>query len=759
MKTIKRMAALLLVVVLVLSCLPAASVFAAELPEETVPPITDAADPPTVTEPSVTEETQPLEDPPGPTATTEPKAPEAPSVPPEDTSPENGDPTEDTNESTEGSSETSDGLGEEDPKDSAPAEPVELYRAATEDGSVTAVLFGTAEDGEASGFQITAMNATEELADSLALALHDYTGANYAPLAVLPFQAGFTTGGIQGDFTLTLTLPGEQLQGDLFVFCTSEDNTTVLPDAQAVKNGDAGTITVSISLTELSSGIFTVASAEPIAVDGGSSGSTIGSPGPIGGGGAPGRGNNLGTSVGVTMQVVYYKYKDCYNRNNSYQCIIDTLKDISNNPHPALDDDGTVLSHTVLDGFTWVKNNTFWSNGAGQTIYAYQGPNYVSNQGDDVWNFIERIIFGSSYGAWNKKSVGENSSTYTKVLRMLGTPEDKIQNYLNSFNDTLSVEEDGDTLIPTIIWAWYGDETIAGQGTIQVLPGSVLSYCGGASTGNGSKSFGTSLLKTPASSPSSFINNYINCYWSKGSSDSVTCMLLLGTHKCHGPDSKIYDWQTTYGTGFVNRIQANGVDSSGSYYYFRGYWTPYGEIVDQPLTLQKSINASDECVAQLMDNAMYSLEGAKYDVVIDGEVVETLITDANGNTTTTKKFKPGTTGTVVETQAPPGFRLDSTPVPFTIPTSGKCIVKVSDVPIMDPPFAITKVDKDTITAQGDSSFSGAIFKWEYFDNTSWSGTAKRIWYFRTNENGRSEYNPDFLATGNTSDALYVNSSG
>lgn len=764
MKTIKRMAALLLVVVLVLSCLPAASVFAAELPEETVPPTTEAADPPTVTEPSVTEETQPLEDPPGPTATTEPKAPEAPSVPPEDTPPENGDPTEDTNEPTEESSETSDGPGEENPKDSAPAEPVELYRTSTEEGNLTAAIHGFLEENPASSdFQVVRTEVTEGLADELAIALYDYTGSSYAPLSAVAIQSGFGTGGIHGKFTLELTFPGSwmSLEGSVFVFQSTSDGVKVLPTALVTQDSETAEITVSIPLNELTweKGKFIIANAEPIMVEGGSSGSTIGPGAGIGGGVPHGKGSNLGISVGVTMQVVYYKYKDCWNRNNSYECVRDTLLNISGNPHPALDDDGTVLSNTVLDGFTWVQRNTFWASGAGQRINSYQGPNYVSNAGSDVWNYIERIIFGSSYGAWDKKSVGDTSSLYTKVLRLLGTPESMIQNYLDSFNDRLTVETDGETLIPTIIWAWYGSETISGIGNIEALSGSILSVCNGNPSGDQSSKFLKKAYYSPAALTSTSPEN-LNCYWCTYDSDSVTCRLLLGEHKCHGPGVTIYD-KTCYGTGFVNRINANGVDAnSGPYYYFRGYWTPYGEVEEvqeQPVTIQKSINASPECIAQLMDNAMYSLEGAKYDVVIDGEVVETLITDANGNTTTTKKFKPGTTGTVVETQAPPGFRLDSTPVPFTIPTSGKCIVKVSDVPIMDPPFAITKVDKDTTTAQGDSSFSGAVFRFEYFDNTDWSGTAKRTWYFQTDKDGWARYSLACVAPGYTSDELYVDS--
>ena len=72
---------------------------------------------------------------------------------------------------------------------------------------------------------------------------------------------------------------------------------------------------------------------------------------------------------------------------------------------------------------------------------------------------------------------------------------------------------------------------------------------------------------------------------------------------------------------------------------------------------------------------------------------------------------------------------------------------------------LTKVDKDTTTPQGDGSFTGAVFKWEFFANSNWSGTATRTWYFATDANGRCIYSKDYLASGYTSSALYVSPAG
>ena len=118
----------------------------------------------------------------------------------------------------------------------------------------------------------------------------------------------------------------------------------------------------------------------------------------------------------------------------------------------------------------------------------------------------------------------------------------------------------------------------------------------------------------------------------------------------------------------------------------------------------------------------------------------------------------GTVLTIKETKAPAGYKLDTKTYTYTV-TSGNNVISVSDIPVFDPPFVLTKVDKDTTTPQGDGSFTGAVFKWEFYANNNWSGNATRTWYFATDANGRCIYSKDYLASGYTSDALYVSPAG
>ena len=178
------------------------------------------------------------------------------------------------------------------------------------------------------------------------------------------------------------------------------------------------------------------------------------------------------------------------------------------------------------------------------------------------------------------------------------------------------------------------------------------------------------------------------------------------------------------------------------------------------LSIQKTFRCAEETASQLSGNAMYSLEGAEYNVIVDGEVVETLVTNADGKATSAKSYPIGTTGTLVEITAPAGFLLDSTPVEFTIPASGDYVVEVSDDPTFDPATqSFQKTDSQTGTAQGGATFAGAIFRWDYYDNTDWSGDPVRTWYFVTDENGAYAYRSESLDSNSESSELYVDANG
>lgn len=604
--------------------------------------------------------------------------------------------------------------------------------------------------------------------------------------------------------------------------------------------------------------------------DSGSSGSDIG--GGDGGGdavtpppGVQGGGNLLWTAPGVTLQVVLFPYGETYDRNLSYNNVIDVVQTYKNGSTQTVFDGFSTTSSTFIADLTTGRvyriphynpaDKTFAFRGgyhvntgaAGITIHpgvnnCVSGPATVVDGPreqtvtmpvmNDIEAFLQHIILGNAVGAWDKLNVcmdingnsldnwdrsnpssaptsADDYSLFARVLRYLGVKEEYINNYVLGYTGQLDKTDDHDVLIPTIIWSYCIAESTAapvtdtGDGAMPFYytdPSSTIAdntyflsskpyeglynywLTGRVYTVGDMFNSSATALRVPdpvdkfnawwktdfepgegGSSPTTKAYNAAvgGCGWDITS--SYACNFLFGQYHRNGGQHG-YTQDRNYckyanGSGFVNRINAQGVDnSSGTLYYYRGYWTPYGvkaPVTEANVTLQKSIDGTSAEVAQLQGNALYSLAGAQYGIYKNGVLQETLTTDANGYAVSTKKYAIGTALTVRETKAPQGYKLDTHEYVLTV-SEGVNQFNVKDEPVYDPPFALTKVDTEIGNPQGNTTFQGAVFKFEYFDNLtySFSGTAKRTWYFVTDANGRIDYDPNHLASGYSSDALY-----
>lgn len=195
-------------------------------------------------------------------------------------------------------------------------------------------------------------------------------------------------------------------------------------------------------------------------------------------------------------------------------------------------------------------------------------------------------------------------------------------------------------------------------------------------------------------------------------------------------------------------------------------------------TLKKTVNTSSAmttCLNQLAGNSLYdlSMSGAEYWVYVNGVYKET-IKFTSGNSTThvatavsQYSYNVGDRIGVKETKAPKGFKLDPTTYYFTISsTDSQNVFTVTDVPAFDPPWALTKIDDGTRNPQGDSSFEGAVFKFEYFDAyysndiVPSSAVADRVWYFETDTDGWVFYSEDYRSSElDLGQSLYVDENG
>ncbi|WP_296117330.1 collagen binding domain-containing protein [uncultured Eubacterium sp.] len=176
-------------------------------------------------------------------------------------------------------------------------------------------------------------------------------------------------------------------------------------------------------------------------------------------------------------------------------------------------------------------------------------------------------------------------------------------------------------------------------------------------------------------------------------------------------------------------------------------------------------------------NACYSLNGAVYgiygsveDAKADHNRLETLTTDADGNSNEIGLYAG--IYYVKEVTAPAGYELcnekedsqaeagiHTVEIRSNETTTFTCKEKPGDNPFA---LLLQKLDRRTgsVTASGTASVRGAIFELSYFANTDGTiDSAVRKWYFKTNENGTFNCNEDqqVVAEYQTNDGQFFRS--
>ncbi len=164
------------------------------------------------------------------------------------------------------------------------------------------------------------------------------------------------------------------------------------------------------------------------------------------------------------------------------------------------------------------------------------------------------------------------------------------------------------------------------------------------------------------------------------------------------------------------------------------------------------------------NNGCYSLASARYSIWQDEACTKPvgaqyeLITDAEGLSNEVE-LVPGDYW-IKETQAPKGFKLDTTTYHITLDAGDSSTVHVQDTPLYDTPTVWAyKHDIDYTGAQGTGTLEGAEFTIRYYDIHNQPESHEeptRTWVVRSDEAGRIMPTSDTLVSGG---GLYRDSSG
>lgn len=171
----------------------------------------------------------------------------------------------------------------------------------------------------------------------------------------------------------------------------------------------------------------------------------------------------------------------------------------------------------------------------------------------------------------------------------------------------------------------------------------------------------------------------------------------------------------------------------------------------KPVTIKKETDTTggSNVAACIQGNNMYSLAGAQFKITASGYSDKIVTTGADGTVVINDTYNVGTVITVQEIKAPPGYILNSQSKQFTVTADGNNVFVMKDKPVFDPERLVL-----TKTGNNNERIAGAVFKVEYFDNATHSGSPTCTWYFESKSNGLVQFTDDYLASGYTSSDLF-----
>lgn len=192
-----------------------------------------------------------------------------------------------------------------------------------------------------------------------------------------------------------------------------------------------------------------------------------------------------------------------------------------------------------------------------------------------------------------------------------------------------------------------------------------------------------------------------------------------------------------------------------TYYPYRNVTTEYGDIRIIKTSANPDITNGSDCYS--LQGAVYGIYSSKSNAQNDRNRLDTLTTNANGNTGYSNNLEAGYTYFVKEITAPKGYALDTTVHSVTVTANRTATLNLTDEPQNDPISVILKkVDAYTGQeyAQGNAKLEGAEYTVRFYDGqyataaeAEASGNPTRSWVLRTDEDGYCYLDTPWLVSG------------
>ena len=260
--------------------------------------------------------------------------------------------------------------------------------------------------------------------------------------------------------------------------------------------------------------------------------------------------------------------------------------------------------------------------------------------------------------------------------------------------------------------------------------------------------------------PSKVAATQIAVWWALGYSSASCSVSGVDSDASTLYNAALADYGCGGGDLYAYECTTNSSHQRLATYYPYRYTPPapqieYGDIRIIKTSANPDITNGSDCYS--LQGAVYGIYSSKSNAQNDRNRLDTLTTNANGNTGYSNNLEAGYTYFVKEITAPKGYALDTTVHSVTVTANRTATLNLTDEPQNDPISVILKkVDAYTGQeyAQGNAKLEGAEYTVRFYDGqyataaeAEASGSPTRSWVLRTDEDGYCYLDTPWLVSG------------